>query len=67
MDASGNDLSVLGVYNLQLTVHGKSIHTPVFVCQKLHSVAILGIDSISRLGIAYSGRKESFFFDEILE
>ena len=67
VDASGNDLNVYGVYNLQLTVHGKSIYTPVFVCQKLHSAAILGIDSISRLGIAYSGRKECFFFDEILE
>ena len=34
--------------------------------KKLHSAAILGIDSISRLGIAYSGRKECFFFDDIL-
>ena len=67
VDASGNDLHVHGVYNLQLTVHGKSIYTPVFVCQKLHSPAILGIDSISRLGIAYSGRKECFFFDDILD
>jgi hypothetical protein len=54
VDVCGNDLNVLGVYNWQLTVHGKSIYTPVFVCQKLHSEAILGIDSISRLGIAYS-------------
>ena len=61
VDASGNDLIVYGVYNLQLTVHGKSIYTPVYVCQKLHSAAILGIDSISRLGLAYSGRKECFF------
>ena len=67
VDAGGNDLNVLGVYNLQLTVHGKSIFTPVFVCQKLHSAAILGIDSISKLGIAYSGRKECFFFDDILD
>ena len=67
VDASGNDLHVFGVYNLQLTVHGKSIYTPVYVCQKLHSAAILGIDSISRLGIAYSGRKECFFFDDILD
>ena len=67
MDAGGNSLSVTGVYNLKLTVHGKSIFTPVFVVQKLHSPAILGIDSISRLGIAYSGRKQSFFFDDILD
>ncbi len=67
VDAGGNDLNVLGVYNLKLTVHGKSIFTPVFVCQKLHSAAILGIDSISRLGLAYSGRKKCFFFDDILD
>jgi hypothetical protein len=52
---------------LQLTVRGKSIYTHVFVCQQLHSAAILGIDSISRLRISYSGRKECFFFDNILE
>jgi hypothetical protein len=34
----------------------------------LHSTTILGIDSISHLGIAYSGRKEwFFFFNKILE
>ena len=27
VDASGNDLNVLGVYNLQLAVHGKSLYS----------------------------------------
>ena len=67
VDAGGNNLNVTGVYNLKLTVHGKSIFTPVFVVTKLHSPAILGIDSISRLGIAYSGNKQVFFFDNILD
>ena len=66
VDAGGNSLNVSGVYNLKLSVHGKSIFTPVFVVQKLHSPAILGIDSISRLGIAYSGDKQCFFFDDVL-
>jgi hypothetical protein len=52
---------------INITVHGKSIYTPVFVWQKMHSAAILGIDGISHFGIAYSSRKEFFFFDEILE
>jgi hypothetical protein len=46
VNASGNDLNVLGAYNLLLVVRGKSIYTPNFVCQKLHSAAIFGIDSI---------------------
>ncbi len=64
--ADGNNLDVLGVYNVHITVSNRSIWTPIFVCRKLHSTAILGIDCISKLGIAYSGRLNSFFFDDIL-
>ena len=67
VNASGDDLSVVGVYNLQLTVHGRSIFAPTFVCSKLHSAAILGIDSLSKLGICHSAKKNCFFFDDILD
>ena len=65
--ADGNDLDVLGVYNIHLTVSNRSLWSPVFVCKKLHSAAILGIDCISKLGIGHSGRKDVFFFDDILD
>ena len=67
VSASGEDLQVVGVYNLKLTVGGKSIFSPIFVCKALHSSAILGIDSISKLGISYCASKQVFFFDEILD
>ena len=67
VNASGDDLNVVGVYNLQLTVHNRSIYVPTFVCSKLHSAAILGIDSLSKLGICHSAKKNCFFFDDILD
>jgi hypothetical protein len=47
-----NDLNIMGVYNLQFTVDGKSILVQALVCQKMNRAAILVIESISHLGIA---------------
>ena len=67
VSAGGDDLNVVGVYNLKLTVGGRSIFSPVFVCKGLHSSAILGIDSQAKLGVSYSAAKRVFFFDDILD
>ena len=67
VSAGGDDLHVVGVYNLELTVQGRSIFAPIFVCKALHSPAILGIDSISKLGIGFSAAKQVFYFDDILD
>ena len=67
VDAQGNNIPVLGVYNLEIKVHNRTISSPVFVCQKLHSNAILGMDVLSKMGICHAGDKKSFFFSDILD
>jgi len=61
--ASKDTLKVSGVYNLTLTIHGREIVHPVYVCDNLHQNAILGIDAITKLGICYSTARKVFFYE----
>ena len=61
--ASSNQLKVKGAYLMNINVFGREIQNVVYVCENLGHPAILGIDAIEKLGLNYSARKRTFFFE----
>ena len=61
--AGGESLNTHGIYNLKLTINGRTLVHPVYVASNLSSPAILGIDAIKAFGLLYSPFKHSFSFE----
>ena len=51
--ANGGRLKILGCYMLDITILGKRIQHPFFVCDLKKNQAILGVDIIRRLGLCF--------------
>ena len=51
--ANGGRLKILGCYMLDVTILGKRIQHPFFVCDLKKNQAILGVDIIRRLGLCF--------------
>ena len=60
--ASRNSLKIQGLYSMSLSVLGKHIMAPVYVCANLNQNAILGMDAIERLGLTFNPRSRRFDF-----
>ncbi len=61
--ASDKMLSIVGIYDFNLTIQGRTIRHPVYVANNLGNAAILGIDAIKAFGLIYSPSKNSFNFE----
>ena len=61
--ASADALKILGVYNLDFSVNGRTVKSPVFVCSNLNQKAILGMDAIKKFGLIFSPIKNVFSFE----
>ena len=61
--ASDKMLSIVGIYDLDLTIQGRTVRHPVYVANNLGNAAILGIDAIKAFGLIYSPTKNNFNFE----
>lgn len=62
--ATSTQLIMHGAYLMDIIVFGKAIKQIVYVCENLNQNAILGMDAIDKLNIAYSTKNKSFFFED---
>jgi hypothetical protein len=62
--ALADSLNIVGGYNLSLSIKGKTIQNPVYVCSNVNHKAIIGNDVIKNFGLIYSPLKETFHFED---
>ena len=55
--------TVVGMYNLNFSILGKSFQHPVHVCHPMNQGGILSMDIITLLGLPYLPARKTFMFD----
>ena len=63
--ASKDSLKIQGRYNLKLNVLGQSVINPIYVCENLNQMAIMGIDLMRKLNLTYNFKKSEFQINSI--
>ncbi len=67
ISAAKTILKVVGMYNLQFDIFGKSFTHPVHVCESVNQSGIIGMDVISKLGLIYLANKKAFIYESHLK
>ena len=63
--ASKSSLHIHGVFELPLSVMGKELVHPVYICKNLNQNAIMGIDMIAKLNLNFNVKNRSFQINQI--
>ncbi len=63
LSASKDALNTTGVYEMPVTVMGKTVKHDIIVVQNINSNAIMGSDLIEHLGIVYYTKRKKFAFE----
>ena len=63
--ASNDSLKVQGRYNLKLQVLGQTVINPIYVCENLGQIAIMGIDLMRKLNLTYNIKNSEFLINSI--
>jgi len=61
--ASKDALKATGVYEMPVTVMGKTVRHDIIVVQNINSNATMGSDLIEQLGVVYYAKKKKFAFE----
>ena len=67
VSASGDIMTVAGVYNLKYQIGKREIYQPTFVCHDPNTQNILGINAIGKLAITWVESKKKYVYDEIFD